>query len=149
MPSLKGFFDTAPGKVCLGVVILAAGVFCFYQIRNIFGASQGAVHANDRIFVCSETGKGFHVKLTESLTIPVHSPYSGKNTGYPAELCYWTADGKPKSDPTPVLMNSYIGKTGPTFCPECGRLVVGHNPMAREGKTPPPTKAEYDKAHGM
>jgi len=74
--------------------------------------------------------------------MPVLAP-SGKNTGYEAELCYWTKDGKPKETPTPVLLNIYKGIKGPTFCPDCGRLVVGHNPPAMEGAKPPPTKDEY------
>jgi hypothetical protein len=141
---MQRFFNSAPGKVLLVLVILGGGVFAYYQIRNVFGESAGAAHANDRIFVCSETGKSFHVTLTASTQVPAYSPFSGKPTGYPAELCYWTADGKIKSEPTAVLMNVYVGKSGPTFCPDCGRLVVGHNPQPHEGSTPPPTKAEYE-----
>ena len=144
MPTLKRFFNSAPGKVFLVAIILCGAVFCYYQIRSVFGASTAAAYANDRIFVCSETGKAFHVTLNSSVQVPAYSPYSGKNTGYPAELCYWTADGKPKAEPTAVLMNSIVGKSGPTFCPDCGRLVVGHNPGAEPGMKPPMTKAEYE-----
>ena len=81
------------------------------------------------------------------MTMPVLSPFSGKNTGYPAELCYWTKDGSIKTDPTPVLLNTYIGDNSPTFCPDCGRLVVGHNPRAVAGAHAPPTKQEWESKH--
>ena len=57
----------------------------------------------------------------------------------------WTKDGKIKQDPTPVLLNEYAGKPGPTFCPDCGRRVVAHNPPPVIGAKPPPTKEEYAK----
>ena len=65
--------------------------------------------------------------------------------GVPQPRIFWTKDGKPKQDPTPVLLNSWIGKSGPTFCPDCGRLVVGHNPIPGPNSKPPPTKADYEK----
>lgn len=77
------------------------------------------------------------------MTYPVKCPDTGKETGYEAELCYWTKDGHPKDEPIPVLLNKYKGDPGPTFCPDCGRLVVYHNPLAVEGHTPPPTEEEY------
>lgn len=101
-----------------------------------------------RIFVDATTGLGFRHELELGETIPVEAPSGGK-TGYPAELCYWTKDGQPKSDPTPVLLNSYIGKPGPTFCPDCGRLVVPRNPMAMPGMRPPPTREEWEKMHSI
>jgi hypothetical protein len=141
---LKKIGESKIGQAAAVIVIIAVGIFAYNQVRSLFGQSDAAAHANDRIFVCSETGKSFHVTLNASTQVPARSPYSGKNTGYPAELCYWTADGHVKSDPTPVLLNVYIGKSGPTFCPDCGRLVVGHNPRAQPGMNPPPTKAEYE-----
>jgi hypothetical protein len=80
--------------------------------------------------------------------IPVKSPHSGKSTGYPAELCYWTKDGVIKSEPTAVLLRSHLGERSPTFCPDCGRLVVGHNPRPSQGDKPPPTQAEYKPRRG-
>ena len=96
----------------------------------------------------SENGKTFpHVNKAGD-TFPLLSPYSGKNTGYIAEPCYWTASGGTKTQPTWVLLNQAIGKPGPTFCPDCGRLVVGHNPPPGPGVKPPPTKEEYAARHG-
>jgi hypothetical protein len=99
--------------------------------------------------VCAQTGKAFTVELKDGLSIPVRSPYSGQQTGYPAELCYWTKDGKPKDEPTAVLLNSWVGKRGPTFCPDCGRLVVGRNPEPAPDRKPPPTREEYQSAAGQ
>ena len=76
--------------------------------------------------------KAFRYEIKIGDSVPVKAP-SGEKSGYPAELCYWTKDGQPKEDPTPVLLNQYVGKSGPTFCPDCGRLVVNHNPVAVAG----------------
>ena len=84
--------------------------------------------ANDHMFICSETGKAFEHTIQVGESLPIHSPYSGKDTGYPATACYWTADGQIKSEPSWVLLNSYVHKPGPTFCPDCGRLVTAAAP---------------------
>jgi len=44
-------------------------------------------------------------------------------------------------------MNTYIGKPEPTFCPDCGRLVVARNPVAQPGMRPPPTREQWEKEH--
>jgi hypothetical protein len=123
---------------CVAVVALAGSA------RSMFGLSDMGSVSSDRWFVCTETGKPFRYKLTVDSTIPVPSPYSGKNTGLEAELCYWTADGQTKDEPTPVLLNANPTQPGPTFCPDCGRLVVGRNPFPESGAKPPPTKSEYE-----
>ena len=146
----RAFFKTTGGKVTgAAALILCTGVIGYAAWRAWRG-NDILNRANDRIFVCSQTGKAFHVDLARlsGQSIPVLSPYSSKNTGYPAELCYWTTDGQVKKEPTAVLLNEMIGKTGPTFCPDCGRLVVGHNPLPRPGTKPPPTRKEYEARHG-
>jgi hypothetical protein len=124
-----------------GVVILLV----FYALS--FFKSDAMDDASTSTYVCSETGKPFKHANKVGETIPILSPFSGKNTGYPAEACFWTADGSTKKDPTWVLLNSVVGKTGPTFCPDCGRLVVGHNPAPKPGGTAPPTRAEWFAQH--
>lgn len=128
------------------VVAIALIVVIVYEIKGNFGSNEAEDASNHRVYICSDTLKSFNVNLADlqGQTIPIYSPYSGKNTGFPAELCYWTADGHVKKDPTPVLLNFWINKSGPTFCPDCGRLVVNHNPMAMEGHTPPMTKDEWE-----
>ncbi len=115
-----------------------------WTIKGTFGESDAAAISADRIYIDSATLKPFEHVLKIGETIPVKAP-SGGMTGYPAELCYWTRDGKVKDKPTPVLLNQDVGKPGPTFCPDCGRLVVGHNPRAEPGMRPPPTEEEYDR----
>jgi hypothetical protein len=133
---------TGGRKVTVFVLIIGLGA-AGWSIWNNMSADQSTQDANSPIFIDSETGKSFHVKMELGMQIPVKSPDTGNMTGYPAELCYWTKDGQIKDQPTPVLLNSFIGKTGPTFCPDCGRLVVPHNPVPQAGSRPPPTQAQY------
>ncbi len=143
MQRAREFLDSPAGKyVAAGGVVIAVFAI-FLSFRSSFGPSSAASLANRQIFVCEKTGKSFELTLKPGMTIPVHSPYSVANTGYPAELCYWTVSGGVSPDPHPVLMNSIMGKPEPTFCPDCGRLVVRHNPRAADGRTPPPLKQEF------
>ena len=112
------------------VCVVAVGLLVYFA----FGRESTARRANERTFICSETGKTFHYTLRDGDRFPVYSPHSKKNTGFPTEVCYWTADGGVKREPTYVLLNEYIGKEGPTICPDCGRKVYSHNPP------PPPEK---------
>ncbi len=138
----REYFATNAGRQ----IAIAAGVLglliVIWAVKRTFGETEAAAISADRMFIDAATGKPFEHVLKVGDRIPVKAP-SGGNTGYQAELCYWTKDGKVKKNPTPVLMNGALGKPDPTFCPDCDRLVVGHNPMAEEGKRPPPTKEEY------
>ena len=125
------------------VFIAIAGGIVVWMIKNFGAKSDTSFQSTERVFIDSESMKPFNYELKLNDTIPVSSPFSGKKTGYPAELCYWTKDGKIKEEPTAVLLNETVGKTGPTFCLDCGRLVVGHNPRPAADSTPPPTQAEY------
>src|SRR5262245_3846451 len=144
---MREFLNSSQGKfVTFGLVAVMFAV-AGYLIWNAMGPSEAEKLARDRIFIDAKTMKPFSYELKIGDMIPVKAP-SGEKTGYPAELCYWTKDGKAKDDPTPVLLNDRIGKSGPTFCPDCGRLVVGHNPPAMAGAKPPPTQAEYKPREG-
>jgi hypothetical protein len=144
---LRQFLATGPGKgVALGAVAVVLALVAF-QFKSSFGDSPAAAASRNRVYICSETGKTFSVRLDEGMTVPVYSPYSKKDTGYPPEKCFWTADGRVAKKPTLVLLNKYSGKPGPTFCPDCGRLVVGDNPAPSGGEKPPPTKEEYEQRH--
>jgi hypothetical protein len=144
MPKAGNFLERPVGKwIAVGFVILALGV-AFYEIKDSF--SSVASQDRSRTFMDSQTMQPFHHELEKGESIPVDAPSGGK-TGYPAEFCYWTKDGQIKSDPTPVLLNSWIGKSGPTFCPDCGRLVVANNPQPTPGSRPPPTREEWEKRH--
>jgi hypothetical protein len=145
--ALREFLNSSKGKaLSIGAVLLMLGVAGFLIFRSV-GPSEGAALSRDRMFIDAKTGKGFNYELKGDDEVPVTAPSGGK-TGYPAELCYWTKDGKPKTDPTPVLLKRWLGDSGPTFCPDCGRLVVGHNPAPGPGVKPPPTQAEYKAPRG-
>ncbi len=143
MESVREFLESKQGKAVAGGVLALAVLALFFSIRSYLGDSEAAALSGERTFICSQTGKPFDHTLTLGEMIPVTSPHSGATTGYPAELCYWTREGTTKKKPTAVLVRSALGEQGPTFCPDCGRLVVGHNPAPRDGDSPPPTQAEY------
>jgi hypothetical protein len=146
MEWLNRFFRTGTGATVGCLAALCLCVALYVEVRNSF-SPPGIAALKDATFICSETGKAYTHVLVLGDSIPLYSPYSGKNTGYPAEFCYWTADGHIKDTPTPVLLNSYIGVPGPTFCPDCGRLVVARNPRPGPNSKPPPTREEYERMH--
>jgi hypothetical protein len=142
METLREFLDMPKGKAVAGALIVVALVAIYYTGRDTLGSSEAARLSTRRIMVCSQTLKPFEITIREGTRFPCLSPHSGRDTGYPAELCRWTRDGQIKDQPTAVLLNSRAGRPGPTFCPECGRLVVSRNPPPIAGK-PPPTEHEY------
>jgi hypothetical protein len=115
------------------VCVVLFGVAGYLTYKTLFMAPPPTAQPIKAEFMCSETGKVFTYEMHAGEHWPVLSPYSGKMTGYPAERCYWTKDGKRKLTPTYVILNEHLGKPGDTICPECGRVVVGHNP-------PPPAE---------
>jgi hypothetical protein len=140
--AVREFLNSGKGRlVGWGGVTLAA-IALLFSLRGYFGDSPAAAASKDRLFICSQTGKTFQYDLKVGDVMPVPSPHSGSNTGYRAELCYWTADGQVKENPTPVLLNEFSGKSGPTYCPECGRLVRAHNPRPEPGDHAPPKQSE-------
>jgi hypothetical protein len=142
LEKLQQFLKTTGGRIAAGGLFFAAIALVAYSFRGATEDSRFASFSNDRVYVCAESGKPFPHTVTLGETYPVLSPHSGKKTGYPAEYCYWTADGKAKKEPTPVLLNSMLGKPGRTFCPDCKRLVVVMNPPPVEGAKPPPKESE-------
>lgn len=143
MTSLREFLDSPAGR-WTGIGFTAATVLVLLLVLYwSFGDSEAVASSRDRPFICAQTGRSYSHEVKKGDVMPVYSPHSGENTGYPAELCFWTADGDAKEDPTPVLLNDYVQKPGPTFCPDCNRLVVGHNPRPQPGDAPPPAKNEY------
>jgi hypothetical protein len=146
MEWLRKFFDTGVGKMVAATVMVVACAAFYVEARNTFSPPDLAA-AREHVFVDAQTGQGFKYELVRGDSIPIVSPYTGQKTGYPAELCYWNADGSIRSDPTPVLLNSWIGKPGPTFCPVCGRLVVPRNPYPQPGAKPPLTREEYEQMY--
>lgn len=144
---IREFLTTGLGRGVAIAGVVAAVLVLFLAVRSFFGGSNAAAAAGERTYIDASTGKPFEHELKRGETIPVKAP-SGGNTGYPAELCYWTPDGQPKDEPDLVLLESYKDPASrqPTFCKVCGRLVVNHNPRAQSGERPPPTQAEYAAA---
>jgi hypothetical protein len=134
------------GKVIAALVLVVGSAAIYWSLKSSV-SSETPDTAFSAMYIDVENGKPFRHTTEAGEVPPIVSPYSGKNTGYRAEACYWTASGEAKTDPTWVLLNETIGKPGPTFCPDCGRVVVGHNPMPVPGKKPPPTKDEYLASH--
>lgn len=144
MAGLREYINSSRGRNSVIVVVLV-GLLALI-LSTIFSRNSVEAQVDQRWFVDSTNMQPFRHSLREGEAIPVTAPSGGK-TGYPAELCFWTADGQIKKDPTPVLLNSWLGKPGPTFCPDCGRLVVPHNPLPVQGMKPPPTKMEWLNMH--
>lgn len=140
--AMREWLESTGGKIAAGVLLAVAAVAVFFAVRNVFGPPPEVRDANRRVFIDVETGKPFTYELRIGDMIPVRAP-SGKDSGYPAELCFWTKDGQAKDEPTPVVLNEEMGKPGPTFCPDCDRLVRGHNPRPGPDVAPPPSRAEY------
>jgi len=144
LEALRQFLQSGAGKGIAVILVLIGLVAMFFVTRGVL-VSEAEETSASRMFIDAETGKPFRHHMTMGEPLPVDAP-SGKKSGYPAEACYWTKDGKPKTEPTWVFVPGvWKGTKEPTFCPDCGRLVVGHNPPASPGRSPPPTKEEYDK----
>ena len=141
---MRGLLNGPAGRaITVGFLLAAAGISS-WVIYSYARQDPTVAEAENPVFVDVDSGKSFHQRLTLDLHVPCKSPFTGKATGYPAELCYWTKDGKQKADPTAVVLNEVLGKDGPTFCPDCGRLVVHHNPGPGPDAKAPPTQAEYE-----
>lgn len=147
MQAIRDFLETPAGKAVGVGLAVAAGLLFWTSLRKNF-ANEAAALSRRRVLMCAETGKSFEADLGDGSKIPFRSPHSGKDTGYPAEFCYWTKDGRPTSEPTPVLVGFYLGSDEPSFCPDCDRLVVPRNPTPFAGAKPPPKRAEYEPRKG-
>lgn len=142
MQRLRRLLESSTGKfVAVGASVVLIALAGYVVVQSIRGDTPDS--ARHTMFICTETGKPFEHQNKIGETQPILSPHSGKNTGVPAEACYWNADGSTKTTPTWVLLDELAGKPGPTFCPDCNRLVVGHNPQPVPGANPPPTKEQY------
>lgn len=138
----KTWLSSPGGKTTIYILIVplvGIAIYSIYHYRN-----NPTDDANYTMYICTETGKTFRHRNEVGETLPIYSPFSGKNTAVPAEACFWTRDGGTKTEPTWVLVNEFIHKPGPTFCPDCGRLVIGHNPRPGPGVQPPPTQEDWN-----
>ncbi|MCA9255002.1 MAG: hypothetical protein KDA33_05165 [Phycisphaerales bacterium] len=94
--------------------------------------------ANDRGFKCAECGYDYAYEIKNGDIEPLECPKCSQKSAYQAEMCFWTkdADGNyiAKTEPTLVLLIRRINPASsePTYCPDCGHEVVGHNPRPDE-----------------
>lgn len=119
-----------PGRAVVGAVaVLGIVLGAFFAYRASTGRNTLRDSSNRRTMIDSVTGEVYEeYPLPTGATFPYINPKTKDRTLYPAEACYWNKDGTAKLEPTWVLLNTYAGKPGPTVCPDCGRVVVGHNP---------------------
>jgi len=134
LESFRRFLDTGTGKGVAIAVVLIGVVAAGWSLRGVT-TSEGEELASKRVYINAKTNEVLYLTFDLKTKVPMDA--------YPAEACYWTKDGKPKKEPTYVLLNTYKGSSDPTFCPDCERLVVGHNPAPGPNVQVPPTKAEY------
>ncbi len=123
-------FDKKAILSLVGAVV--AVVICVYVVASntIFSPISPDEQSRIRAAIDGESGELFEeYRVKDGVTLPWKNPKTGKNTVWPAEKCYWNKDGTAKITPTYVLLNDLVGKPGPTLCPDCGHVVVGHNPM--------------------
>jgi len=118
-------------KLAIGVLGFIAVGYLVYALA--FAPSGPGERSRTRVLIDIETGKLFEgYKIPEGESPPYENPETGERTLIQAEKCFWTKDDEgnwaAKLEPTYVLLNNYKGEPGPTYCPDCGREVVGHNP---------------------
>ena len=105
----------------VGVILLTAWV----GWRD--AGNHAAAVANTRTLMDAETGDLVEVHVEEGFgPFPALNHKTGRRTLYPTEVCYSKTCAARGG--THVILNSYLGKDGPTLCPVCGAEVRFHNP---------------------
>jgi hypothetical protein len=105
--------------------LAAAAVFVVITLRR---ASPDIGKLTQHALKCAECGHVVEYVPAVGDNFPMTCKECGKQTAWIAEACFWTKDGKAKRDPTWVLVKKQMGLEGRTYCPDCGKEVVGHNP---------------------
>src|SRR5277367_2682368 len=96
MPPVREFLQSGPGRMLSFGAVLIGLCLAGYSIWASIKPSAVLADERMRWFVNIETGKAFQVELGVGQSTPLICPDTGKQTGYLAELCYWTADGQIK-----------------------------------------------------
>src|SRR5690349_11464274 len=98
LEAMRRFFRTRAGMAVATGLLLIGLVVAVLTIKDML-SSEGAKISARRVYIDAQTGKSFEHELSPGETNPVKAPSGGK-TGYPAEKCTWTKDGKVKAEPT-------------------------------------------------
>ena len=115
-----------------GVAAVVALVLVGYTIYSIVGSFGGQpTPADTRTMMDVDTSELVEIPVDKIIgPYPLVNPKTGKKTLYPTEVCYARECGAKGG--THVILNRYLGKKGPTYCPVCGSLVRLHNPGPRK-----------------
>lgn len=110
-----------------GLTLVAAIVLIASNIRL---ESEAGEDSRLRTLIDSKTGEVFaDFRVADEQQPPYANPKTGERTLFPAEACYWSADGTAKITPTMVFLREWIEPGAETRCPDCGKTVTRHNPM--------------------
>lgn len=115
-------------------VFLTAAIIAWRNLASESLADMSSIRSN----MCNACSATFDYTPKEGDREPVECPKCGQMAGYSAETCYWTKDANgewiAKLEPTYVILKLRLDPNGgePTFCPDCGKEVVGHNPPPPE-----------------
>jgi len=126
-----GFRDalqSSGAKTVAGIVVLLIVIFAGVRVMGVVRSS-----APQRAGVAY-----VHVDTGETRFIPVGRP--APEGFHPAEYCFRNTCGPDGG--TAVILNSYLGKEGQTYCPKCGAEVVAHNPRPEGYETTTPADWE-------
>lgn len=116
----------------IALLVLSGGVLAVMLWRT-FASEE--YPADFRTIMDSETGELFKVRTEELKPYPMRNPKTGTDTLYRTEVCFYGEECR-KSGGTRVIMNTYLHKEEPTYCPVCGHVVRFHNPLPSD-YTPP------------
>lgn len=136
MPSLLPPLPSLPTTRNLAILSLTAGVVSLTFILLRAGDAHALRNSLSHPWYIDTANHPFQHPIRPGQPTPTTSPAG--LPAYPAELCFWTAEGHPKSSPTYVLLNAYQGNPAPTYCPDCNRLVLPNNPPPLPQQPAPP-----------
>ena len=112
--------DSAKKGIMLGGSLLLL-VVALFMVRGAF-RDELAESVGSREYMDKDTGELFKVELVPGeKSFPAKNPKTGEMTLYPTEICFKNECGN--SGGPRVILNTLLGKPGPTLCPKCGALV--------------------------
>jgi hypothetical protein len=121
---IREALSSGAGKTVVGIVVVILLAFAAVRIMGV--VKSGAPLRAGVPYVHVETGQTRFYKVGVQ-------PAEGY---YPAEYCFQNTCGPDGG--TPVILNAYLDKPGPTTCPKCGAPVVAHNPRPEGYETARP-----------